>query len=51
MADPPDTDPVDQNPRERGLERRSDGPALSPWLLVGVIALAAAAVYVSSALL
>lgn len=51
MADPPDTDPVDQTPRERGLERRSGGPALSPWLIVGVIALLAAAVYVASALL
>ena len=50
MADPPDTDPVDQDPRERGLERRSGGPALSPWLIVGVIALLAAAVYVVSAL-
>ena len=50
MADPPDTDPVDQDPRERGLERRSGGPALSPWLIVGVIVLLAAAAYAVSAL-
>lgn len=51
MADPRDTDPVDQDPRERGLERRAGGPALTPWLVVGVVALLAAAAYVASALL
>lgn len=51
MADPRDTDPVDQNPRESGLERRSRGLALTPWLILGAIALLAAAVYVASALL
>lgn len=50
MADPHDTDPIDQDPRERGMERRSGGPALSPWLMIGAIALLAAAVYVVSAL-
>ena len=50
-ADPLDTDPADQTPRESGLERRSSGSALSPWLFVGAIALLAAAVYVASALL
>lgn len=51
MADPLDTDPIDQDPRERDLERRSGGAALSPWLVVGAIALVAAAVYAVSALL
>ena len=50
-ADPRDTDPIDQDPREHGLERRSSGPALSPWLMIGAIVLLAAAVYVVSALL
>lgn len=49
-ADPQDTDPVDRDPRERGLERRSAGPALSPWLVIGGIALLAVVVYVVSAL-
>lgn len=49
MADPRDTDPDDRDPRERELGRRSDGPAVSPWLVVGVILLIGAAVYVISA--
>ncbi len=49
MADPRDTDPSDQDPRERELQRRSDGPAVSPWLVIGGIALIAAAIYVISA--
>jgi hypothetical protein len=51
MADPLDTDPADKTPRERGLERRSGGPALSPWLVIGAVALLAALVYALSALL
>jgi len=51
MADPRDTDPADQDPRERGLERRARGPALTPWLVVGLVALLGAAIYVGSALL
>lgn len=51
MADPRNTDPDDQDPRERGLRDRSDGPAISPWLVIGVIALLALAVYVISAVL
>lgn len=50
-ADPQDTDPIDRDPRERGLERRSGGAALSPWLMIGGIALLAIVVYVVSALL
>ncbi|MFN3931659.1 MAG: hypothetical protein ACK4JY_07915 [Brevundimonas sp.] len=49
-ADLPEIDPADRDPRERGLERRSGGPALSPWLIIGGIALVAVAVYVVSAL-
>jgi len=50
-ADPPDTDPSDQDPREQGLRRRSDAPAVSPWVIVGGILLLGALVYVASALL
>lgn len=49
-ADPQDTDPVDQDPRERGLERRSSTPELSPLLIVGAIILLGAVVYVVLAL-
>lgn len=51
MADLRDTDPIDQSPRERGLERRSGGGAVSPWLIIGGIALLAVVVYAVSALL
>lgn len=51
VADPPDTDPADRSPRERGLERRSESPAVSPWLLIGLIFLLGAIVYVVSAVL
>ena len=50
MADPPDTDPADRDPRERGLERRSKAPAVSPWLVIGVILLLGAVIYAVSAL-
>ena len=50
-ADPPDTDPKDENPRERGLRERSDAPAVSPWVIVGGIAMLGVLVYVVSALL
>lgn len=50
MADPPDTDPADKDPRERGLERRSKAPAVSPWLVIGVILLLGAVIYAVSAL-
>lgn len=49
MADPRDTDPEDSDPRERDLGRRSDGPAVSPWLIIGSILLLGVAVYVISA--
>lgn len=51
MADPRDTDPQDQTPRESGLERRSGGAALSPWLVIGAVLMLGAAVYVISAIL
>ncbi|MFN3669250.1 MAG: hypothetical protein ACK4VY_08065 [Brevundimonas sp.] len=51
MADPLDTDPADRDPRERDLSRRSGGPAISPWLVVGVIVLLGLVVYAASALL
>lgn len=50
-ADPPNTDPEDQTPRERGLRRRSDAPAVSPWVVIGGILMLGALVYVVSALL
>ncbi len=33
------------------MARRSRSPAVSPWLIIGVIALVGAAVYVGSAVL
>ena len=48
-ADPRDTDPVDQDPRESEMGRRSYGPSISPWLIIGAILAIAAAVYVISA--
>ena len=50
-ADPPGTDPDNQTPRERDLRRRSGAPAISPWLIIGLIAIAGVLVYVVSALL
>ena len=50
MADPRNTDPDDRDPRERDLERRSDAPAVSPWLVIGVLLLLGAGVYVISAM-
>lgn len=50
MADPRNTDPDDQDPRERDLGRRSDAPAVSPWLVIGVLILLGAGVYVISAM-
>ena len=32
------------------MERRSDAPAISPWLVIGLIALLGVGVYVLSAL-
>ena len=49
--DPYGTDPDDRDPRERDLSRRSDGPAISPWLIFGAIGLIGALVYVVSAVL
>ena len=51
MADPAGTEPEDRDPRERDLSRRSNAPAVSPWLVIGVIALIGALVYVVSAML
>lgn len=50
MADPRNTDPDDRDPRDYELGRRSDGPAVSPWLIIGMLLLAGAAVYVISAM-
>ena len=51
MADPPGTDPDDQDPYEAELERRSDAPAVSPWLIIGLILMLGVLVYVVSAML
>lgn len=50
-ADPRDTDPADETPRERGLERRSGMPPVSPWVLVVLVVMLGAAVYVISAVM
>ncbi|MES2862259.1 MAG: hypothetical protein V4701_12355 [Pseudomonadota bacterium] len=41
----------EEDPRERDLARRSIAPAVSPWLILGVILLLGAVVYVVSAVL
>ncbi|MGV8929877.1 MAG: hypothetical protein ACOH1E_08990 [Brevundimonas sp.] len=51
MADPRNTDPDDRDPRERELGRRSEEPAVSPWLVIGLILMLGAVVYVISAVL
>lgn len=38
------------DPRDRDLSRRSGTPAVSPWLIIGVILLLGALVYAASAL-
>ncbi len=43
------TDPGDRDPAERDLERRSAMPAVSPWLVIGLILMLGAVVYVISA--
>ncbi|WP_200943531.1 MULTISPECIES: hypothetical protein [unclassified Brevundimonas] len=48
-ADPRDTDPVDRDPRESEMGRRSDGASTSLWLVIGGIVLLGLAVYVISA--
>ncbi|GAA0653373.1 hypothetical protein [Brevundimonas lenta] len=50
MADPPDTDPDDMDPRERDLERRSDMPAVSPWVVVGGLLMLGALAYAVAAM-
>jgi hypothetical protein len=49
-ADPPGTDPAERSPREDELARRSNAPAVSPWLVIGAILLLGAVIYVASAL-
>ena len=51
MADPQNTDPQDRDPGEKRLSERSRAPAISPWLIVGLIVLLGAIVYVASAVL
>jgi hypothetical protein len=50
-ADPPGTDPAERAPREDELARRSNAPAVSPWLVLLAIALLGALIYVGSAVL
>ena len=47
--DLPQSDTPD--PADRDLSRRSAGPAISPWLVIGAILLLAALVYAASAIL
>ena len=51
MADPPGTEPEDRDPYEENLSRRSDTPAISPWLIVGLILMLGVVVYAVSAML
>ena len=49
-VDLPESDPIDRDPREKDLERRSGAPAISPWLIIGLILLIGLGVYAASAL-
>ena len=49
MADAPETDPDDRDPRERDLSRRSEGGAVNLWLVIGLIVLLGVVVYAVSA--
>lgn len=49
--DPLDNDPAGRDEREAELSRRSNTPAVSPWLVIGAVVLVGAIVYVASALL
>jgi hypothetical protein len=49
MTDPKGADPAEQNRAERDLERRSSAPAVSPWLIIGLLLMLGAVVYVISA--
>lgn len=48
MAPPPD--PNDPDPREQQLSRRSNAPAVSPWIIIIGVAMIAALAYVVSAM-
>ena len=55
MTMPPDPAPEDDPPadeaEERELARRSNNPAISPWLALGLILMLGVGVYVVSALI
>lgn len=51
MADAPGTEPEDRDPYEENLSRRSDTPAISPWLIAGLILMLGVVVYAVSAML
>lgn len=52
MADDPlENDPAGRDEPDAELSRRSDTPAVSPWLVIGAVLLLGAVVYVASALL
>lgn len=55
MTLPPDPAPEDDPPadeaEERELARRSNNPAISPWLALGLILMLGVGVYVVSALI
>ena len=49
MTDP--SDPDDRDPRETDLQRRAGAPSMSPWLIIGLIAMLGVLVYAVSAML
>lgn len=48
---PPEDDTPADEAEERELARRSNNPALSPWLVLGLILMLGVGVYVVSALI
>lgn len=49
-VEPPRFDP-ERQPEEARLARRSNNPAISPWLVIGVLLLLGLVIYVASAVL
>ena len=51
MPAPTPSDDDTPDPREQDLSRRSQGPSVGIWLILGLILMAAVVVYIVSAIL
>ncbi|WP_168196792.1 hypothetical protein [Brevundimonas sp. M20] len=50
-ADPPNTDPIDQDPGERELSRRTGSPEAGLWLVIGGLLMLGGVAYIVFALI